>query len=114
MVAFPHWLDHRILGTMAGDIRWPNGLVERADLFNAIARNAGTPYAYDPGKPLFVMYHLDDTETREYLDSLFPGGTHERYEYRYETLVPGHFQTGAFYVFTAQAGDIVPLDPGQG
>ncbi len=60
MIAYPHWLDHRILGTMAGDIRWPNGVVEREDLIPMIRRNQGTRYQYDPTKPLFVMYHVDD------------------------------------------------------
>ncbi len=106
MVAYPHWLDHRILGTMAGDIRWPNGLVTRDELLPAIQRNQGTPYQYDPAKPLFVMYHVDDPDTAAYLDSLFPGGTHTLYEYRYETLASGHYSQGSFYIFTVQAGEI--------
>jgi hypothetical protein len=106
MVAYPHWLDHRILGTMAGDIRWPNGLVTRDDLLPMIRRNQGTPYQYDPNKPLFVMYHVDDTETGEYLDSLFPGGEHTLYQYRYEALEPGLYTQGMFYIFTVQAGEI--------
>lgn len=110
MIAYPHWLDHRILGTMAGDIRWPNGVVQRTDLPDVIARNAGTPYEYDPTVPLFVMYHRDDSETAAYLDELFPGGRHELYEYRYETLEPGFFEMGTFYIFSVDAGEIDEFD----
>ena len=72
------------------------------------ALNVGTPYEYNPDQRLFVMYHLADGETAAYLDDLFSGGTHTLYEYRYETLEPGHFETGAFYVFTVEAGVIDP------
>ncbi|MCC6800925.1 MAG: hypothetical protein IT325_12480, partial [Anaerolineae bacterium] len=75
MVAYPHWLDHRILGAVAGDLRWPNGLVTREDLPGRIAANEGTPYAYDPARPLFVMVHPQDAETIAYLENLLPGGT---------------------------------------
>jgi hypothetical protein len=109
MIAYPYWLDHRILGTMAGDIRWPNGVVEREDLIPMIRRNRGTPYQYDPDKPLFVMYNVADTETAAYLDSLFPGGEHRLYQYRYEALEPGYYEQGAFYIFTVQAGN-TPLE----
>jgi hypothetical protein len=109
MVAYPHWLDHRILGTMAGDIRWPNGLVTREDLLPAIRRNQGTPYQYDSTKPLWVMYHIDDPDTAAYLDTLLPGGTHTLYEYRYETLEPGYYSQGSFYIFTVRAGE-TPLE----
>jgi hypothetical protein len=105
MIAYPYWLDHRILGTMAGDIRWPNGVVEREDLIPMIRRNQGTPYQYDSTKPLFVMYNVDDMETAAYLDSLFPGGEHRLYQYRYEALEPGHYSQGMFYIFTVQAGN---------
>ncbi len=109
MIAYPHWLDHRILGTMAGDIHWPNGVVEREDLIPMIRRNQGTPYQYDPTKPLFVMYHMEDTETAAYLDTLFPGGEHRLFQYRYEALEPGFYSQGMFYIFTVQAGD-APLE----
>jgi hypothetical protein len=109
MIAYPYWLDHRILGTMAGDIHWPNGVVERDDLIPMIRRNQGTPYQYDPSKPLFVMYNAADTETADYLDSLFPGGEHQLYQYRYEALEPGHYEQGMFYIFTVQAGNL-PLE----
>ena len=77
MVAYPHWLDHRILGTMAGDIRWPNGLVTREELIGRMRANAGTRYAYDPDRPLFVMFHAQDAETEAYLEDVLPGGTVE-------------------------------------
>jgi hypothetical protein len=103
MVAWPHWLDHRILGTVAGDIGWPNGLVTREDLIPTIDRNQGTRYQYDPTKPLFVMFHVDDTETMTYLQALFPGGSLSLYQYSYETE-PGVFTQGSFYIYEVQAG----------
>lgn len=102
MVAYPHWLDHRILGTMAGDIRWPNGLVTREDLFGQIRANAGTRYAYNSDKPLFVMYNAQDSETAAYLQAVLPGGTTELYEYTYEA--EGGERAGSFYIYRVQAG----------
>ncbi|WP_119067027.1 hypothetical protein [Aggregatilinea lenta] len=95
MVAYPYWLDHRILGTVAGDIRWPNGLVEREDLLVRIRLNQGTAYQFDPGRPIFVMFNSNDPETADYLQQLIPGGTIETYTYSYETsdgLVTADFQ----------------------
>jgi hypothetical protein len=103
MVAYPHWLDHRILGAVAGDLRWPNGLVTREELPARIAANAGTPYAYDPARPLFVMVHPQDTETIAYLEDLLPGGTTQVYTYTYET--EAGTQTGDFLIYTVRAGE---------
>ena len=105
MVAWPYWLDHRILGTMAGDIRWPNGLVTRDDLLPMIDRNKGTPYQYDPTRPMFVMYNSADTETAAYLTALFPGGETRFYQYSYEAS-PGFFLQGEFYIYVVWAGNI--------
>ena len=107
MVAYPHWLDHRILGTMAGDIRWPNGLVTREDLFGQVRANAGTPYAYDPERPMFVMYNTQDAETGTYLESVLPGGVIELYEYVFDS--EGGEKTGSFYVYRVWAGDLEAL-----
>ena len=74
LIAYPHWLDHRILGTSAGDIRWNNGLANRQDLFAFIDNNAGTPYQYDSSKPLFFMYNSLDVETSDWLRTLFRDG----------------------------------------
>jgi hypothetical protein len=104
MVAYTHWLDHRILGTMAGDIRWPNGLVMREDVFAMVARNRGTRYEYDPRKPAFFMYHADDQITERYLTQVFPGGTTTLYEYTYPTEVGE--TTGSFYIYKVWAGII--------
>ncbi len=104
MVAYPHWLDHRILGTMAGDIRWPNGLVNREALLTAIQRNQGTPYEYNPAKEMFVMYHPNDQDTAAWLMTWFPGGTTELYTYHYEAGEPGNFSQGQFYIYTVRAG----------
>ncbi|NJL93093.1 MAG: hypothetical protein HC915_04890 [Anaerolineae bacterium] len=73
MVAYPHWLDHRILGTVAGDIRWNNGLVTRDELYLMLLRNEGTPYQYDPALPMFIMYNRADDETRHWVMERFPG-----------------------------------------
>ena len=99
MVAFPHWLDHRILGTMAGDIHWPNGLVTRDELFPMIERNRGTRYELDESRPVFVMFHPDDGETTAFLQRTYPDGELALYEYQYDT---SHgMQAGSFYIFRA-------------
>lgn len=85
MVAYPHWLDHRILGAVAGDIRWPNGLVQRGDLVTRVMLSRGTAYEFDPTRPVFVMVHPDDAETITFLKGLLPGGEVETYRYTYET-----------------------------
>ncbi len=103
VIAYPHWLDHRILGTMAGDIRWPNSVESVDDLVLAIAASAGTPYAYDPTKPLFVMYHPADTATAEALTRLFPGG--ETIVYRYDQeMQPGVYAQDEFFIYKVWAG----------
>jgi hypothetical protein len=105
VVAWPYWLDHRILGAVAGDLRWPNGLERREDLVSTIHRNQGTPYQYDPNRPLFIMYNVDDAETTTFLQALIPGGTLVLYQYSYETQ-PDVYSQGAFYIYTVQAGKI--------
>jgi hypothetical protein len=104
MVAYPHWLDHRILGTMAGDIRWPNGLFTVQEVFSVIARNANTPYEYDPTRPLFFMVHVDDAAAGEWLEAEFPGGTTEVYTYRYVTD-HGEME-GSYRIYRVWAGFI--------
>lgn len=70
-----HWLDHRILGINAGDIDWPNGLVYRTDVYAQIFKNQGTPYQYDPSKPLFFMINRADSDSIAWFNTYFPGGT---------------------------------------
>ncbi len=103
VIAYPHWLDHRILGTMAGDIRWPNSVASVDDLLTAIANSRGTPYAYDPTKPLFVMYHPADTATAEALTRLFPGGETVVYRYNQE-MQPGVYAQDEFFIYKVWAG----------
>lgn len=105
MIAYPNWLDHRILGTMAGDIHWPNGVVTRDELLSDIRRNQGTRYQYDPNKPLFIMYEAQDMDTEAYLKQLFPGGEQILYTYHFETQ-PGIFSVGTFYIYKVWAGNI--------
>lgn len=105
VVAYPHWLDHRILGTMAGDIHWPNGLENREALLPRIAANQGTPYAYDPTRPLFVMYNPADVDTAAYLAALFPGGETRLFQYSYETG-PGVYSQDEFYIYQVWAGEL--------
>ncbi len=69
-----HWLDHRILGSSAGDLFWPNGLVQAEDVYQRMQLNQGTSYAYDPTQPLLFYVHLEDTGSREFLEQNFPGG----------------------------------------
>jgi hypothetical protein len=108
MIAFPHWLDHRILGAMAGDIRWPNGLTSREKVFEAVARNQGTPYEYDPEKPVFFMYHVGDAETTDFLKLNFPGGVQELYQYNYE-VASGYLQD-QYYIYRVHIG-LMPSAP---
>ena len=103
VIAYPHWLDHRILGTMAGDIRWPNSVESVEALLTAIASSQGTPYAYDPARPLFVMIHPADTETLETLTRLFPGGETIVYRYNQE-MGPGVYAQDEFYIYKVWAG----------
>ncbi|NDJ76508.1 MAG: glycosyltransferase family 39 protein, partial [Chloroflexi bacterium] len=105
-VHYEHWLDHRILGAMAGDIRWPNGLVHKEDVYATMTRNVGTPYEFQPGKQLFFMYHIEDEETLPFLETYFPGGTLELYEYSYDTN--RGVLNGSFYIYTVQW--VPPLD----
>ncbi|MCL4239351.1 MAG: hypothetical protein KJ047_14010 [Anaerolineae bacterium] len=105
VVAYPHWLDHRILGTMAGDIRWPNGLENREALLSRVAVNQGTAYAYDPARPLFVMYNAADVDTAAYLAKLFPGGQTWLFQYSYESG-PGIYGQDEFYIYQVWAGEL--------
>jgi hypothetical protein len=104
MISYPHWLDHRILGTMAGDIRWNNGLVTYDDLPGMLVQNQGTAYQYDPSQPVFFMYNIEDAPTSLYMQSMFPSGTETLYEYTYET--EGGEMQGSFYIFIAPPGSL--------
>lgn len=73
-VNWPHWLDHRILGSVAGDLTWPNGLLQIEDIYRQILMNEPTDYAYDPEQPLLIYVHREDDETLSYLETNFPGG----------------------------------------
>lgn len=105
VIAYPHWLDHRILGTMAGDIRWPNSVMGVGELLAAIANSRDTPYAYDPTRPLFIMYHPADMATAQALANLLPGG--ETIVYRYDQeMEPGVFAQDEFYIYKVWAGPL--------
>lgn len=82
-----HWLDGRILALSAGDTtwmsseamgtrarQWPNGVWPRERIYNIIAENQGTPYQYDPTKPLLFYIHPQDIESIEFFDTYFPNG----------------------------------------
>ncbi|NDJ86597.1 MAG: glycosyltransferase family 39 protein [Chloroflexi bacterium] len=69
-----HWLDHRILGSVAGDFNWPNGLVEVDHVYQFIMQNEGTAYAYDPEKPLLFYVYETDLYSQNFLETNFPGG----------------------------------------
>lgn len=69
-----HWLDHRILGTVAGDFAWPNGLLKAEDVYQQIAGNQGTVHQYDPTKPLLFMVNKSNVAGLAWLQTYFPGG----------------------------------------
>ena len=69
-----HWLDHRVLGSVAGDLFWPNGLLEAEDVFSFILRNEGTPYAYNPDQPLLFYLHPAEEDDIEWVQQTFPDG----------------------------------------
>ncbi|MBI5931036.1 MAG: hypothetical protein HY862_17135 [Chloroflexi bacterium] len=69
-----NWLDHRILGTVAGDFSWPNGLLKAEDVYQQIVMNQGTAHQYDPTKPLFFIINKVNVAGLEWLQTYFPGG----------------------------------------
>lgn len=69
-----HWLDHRILGTVAGDFAWPNGLLRAEDVYQQIVINQGTVHQYDPTKPLLFMVNKLNVAGLAWLQTYFPGG----------------------------------------
>ena len=91
----PHWLDHRVLGSVAGDLSWPNGLFEAPDVYGKILQNQNTPYAYNPEQPLLFYIHPTDTDDIEWLQETFPGGTLQ------EVVIPNDVD---FYVYEAPPG----------
>jgi hypothetical protein len=94
VVAYPHWLDHRILGAVAGNIRWENTLPERDHFYGVILQTRGTPFEYDPTAPLFFMYNRLDYDTQAWLRENFPGGI------EYPAIVEGRDELNFFYYIT--------------
>lgn len=94
-VNWPHWLDHRILGSSAGDLAWPNGLVQVQDVYQQILVNEGTIHQYNPDQPLLFYVNKNDTASMQYLEANFPGG-----QTRY-VAIDG---IQDFYVYEAPAG----------
>ncbi len=74
MVGYPHWLDHRIVGQVAGDLNWSNNLSSVQQVYEKIVVNQGTPYEYNPEQPILFMVNLRDTDTLNFLEQNFPGG----------------------------------------
>lgn len=77
-VNYPHWLDHRVLGSSAGDLAWPNGLFEADGVFAQLLANQGTDYEYDPDRPMLFYVHEQDVEDIEWLENTFPDGEWRR------------------------------------
>ncbi|PJF44812.1 MAG: hypothetical protein CUN55_02060 [Phototrophicales bacterium] len=94
-VNYPHWLDHRILGTVAGDMTWPNGLFEATDVYNRMLANQNTPYAYDPQRPLLFYIHPLDVDDIAFLQERFPNGQLRWIEIPDDT---------SFYIYEVPAG----------
>ena len=90
-----HWLDHRIVGAMAGDINWPNTVPERDQIFQRIRENEGTAYEYDPEKPLMFMINRNDALSLEFYQEHFPGGDLRMVKAR---------NNNDFYVYTVPGG----------
>lgn len=74
LITYPHWVDHRHIGIMAGDLTWGN-LLTREDA----RRLAG-----DPAPKLFLV-HRDDQESLVVLERTFPTGAARRHA----SQVPG-------------------------
>lgn len=94
-VNYPHWLDHRILGAVAGDMTWPNGLFEATDVYSKMMQNQNTPYAYDPTRPLLFYIHPKDTDDIAFLQQRFPNG-----QLRYIDIL----DDTSFYTYEVPAG----------
>lgn len=94
-VHYEHWLDHRILGAVAGDFTWPNGLVYVDDIYTRLLQNQDTPYAYDPEKPLLFYVNRLDTAGLQFLQENFPGG-----QVRFVSVK----QSNDFYTYEVPAG----------
>ncbi|MCI0714684.1 MAG: glycosyltransferase family 39 protein [Chloroflexi bacterium] len=90
-----HWLDHRIVGAMAGDVNWPNSLLDRGDVYLQMRINEGTSYEYNPDQPLYFMFDLEDVESITFFEQAFPGGTLTRVPVR---------DDNDFYIYEAPAG----------
>jgi hypothetical protein len=90
-----HWLDHRILGAVAGDFTWPNGLIKVEDVYQQMLRNQGTRYAYDPQRPLLFYIYPDNKEAIALLEQNFHGG-------QLREIPADHLNN--FYVYEVPAG----------
>lgn len=90
-----HWLDHRILGTVAGDFNWPNGLLRAEDVYQMILGNDGKAHQYDPTKPLFFMVNTRNLAGLEWLQTHFPGGEVREIQVKFNNN---------YYVYEAPAG----------
>lgn len=74
LVTYPHWVDHRHIGIMAGDITWGN-LVTREDARRLTGDSA----------PKLFLVHRDDQESLAVLERTFPTGAARRHT----SQVPG-------------------------
>lgn len=90
-----HWLDHRILGSVAGDFTWPNGLLKIEDVYQFMLENQDSQYVYDPQKPLLFYINPANTQAIDYAMQNFPGG-----QLREVPVKNGN----SFYVYEAPAG----------
>lgn len=118
-VNYPHWLDHRILGSVAGDLTWPNGLFEAPDVYGIMAANQGTPYEYDPTKPILFYIHPLDVDDIAFLQQQFPNGQLRFIEivddtsfYVYEVPAGLEWLANALTTETVQQGCIINCLPG--
>jgi hypothetical protein len=101
MVNYPNWLDHRALAIEAGDIRWPNGILEdnlKTRLIGQITGNIGTPYELRPDRQMLFFLNKDvETATPNslaILQEMFPNGV--------VTHVDSYNITRDFLIYTVQ------------
>ncbi|GAB4518362.1 MAG: hypothetical protein OHK0046_25900 [Anaerolineae bacterium] len=83
IMAYPHWLDHRILGLEGGIIDWPNAVAD-ANGRTALERTPDflydawlcpdNTYRLDPDKDVLFFLHVDDTAAQTQFAAWFPQG----------------------------------------
>ena len=85
-IAYPWWVDTRLIGIYAGDITWHNAVFDAAQEIPKI-------HAPDPDPKLYIL-HLEDQESLDTLRRTYPAGWAERYQ----SAQPSHKDFIIFFV----------------